>query len=151
MRCSSFRTFINHSSRCQDGTVSSHNPPAFSPLSPLTDRRIQTTSVGANSVSAGPNRPSVDEMLTICCVHTLTLYSSDSLWCINDFSRLLGSLGFSLAVFTLELAALFSSGLEFPRSKNFQPKHVRGTESTGRENIFGLILRKIQAVIVFCF
>lgn len=109
------------SSYCQTlHSIISQSVQLFSPLSPLPDRPTQTASVGADTVSAGRNRPSVDEMLTICCVYThslFQLYSFDSLWCINDFPPVSQVSGFGAALFTRERAALFHHGWNSPDSQ----------------------------------
>lgn len=51
------------------------HPAIFPPLSADADRPPQTASAGADTVSAGPKRPSMDEMPAICCVYTLRLFS----------------------------------------------------------------------------
>lgn len=60
-------------------------------------------------MSVGLNRPSKDEMLTICCVYTFRLLAGIIL---TAFDALMISLvsrvsWFGLALFTLEFAALF--------------------------------------------
>lgn len=51
------------------------HPAIFPPLSVDADRPPQTASAGADTVSAGQKRPSMDEMPAICCVYTLRLFS----------------------------------------------------------------------------
>lgn len=90
--------------------------PAIFPIIPsqclLTDRPIQTASVGADTVSAGLVHPSMDETLTICCVYTFRLFSCILLTAFDALmiSPVSQASWFGAALFTLELAALFYHG-----------------------------------------
>lgn len=68
-------------------------------------------------MSVGLNRPSMDEMFTICCVYTFRLLDCILLTALDALmiSAVSRVSRFGLALFTLELATLFHHGLEFPR------------------------------------
>lgn len=88
-------------------------------------------------MSAGRNRPSMDEMLAICCVYTFRL--SDCIL-LTAFDALMISLVswvscFGLALFTVELAALFHHGWKFPWFSTSIQSTSEGRE-VRRENRF---------------
>lgn len=93
------------------------HPAIFPPLSLDTVRPLQTASAGADTVSAGLNRPSMDEMPAICCVYTLRLFSCTLLTAFDALMispRLSGLLVRCSPVYSGVSRALLSRQ-EFPR------------------------------------
>lgn len=128
------------------------HPAIFPPLSLDTDRPLQTASAGADTVSAGLNRPSMDEMPAICCVYTLRLFSCTLLTAFDALmiSPVSQVSWFGAALFTLELAELFYHGWNSPGSQ--LPTGACQAEGKGggfRESIFLADFEKGSAVIVF--
>lgn len=116
------------------------HPAIFPPLSADADRPPQTASAGADTVSAGPKRPSMDEMPAICCVYTLRLFSRTLLTAFDALMipphRPSGLPVRCSHIYSgVELALL--SQLEFPALPNFQPEHVSGRKSGRREFLRG--------------
>lgn len=111
------------------------HPAIFPPLSADADRPPQTASAGADTVSAGPKRPSMDEMPAICCVYTLRLFSRTLLTAFDALMipphRLSGLSVRCSPVYSGVGPALLSQ-LEFPAVLNLQPEHVSQRERRRR-------------------
>lgn len=124
------------------------HPAIFPPLSADADRPPQTASAGADTVSAGPKRPSMDEMPAICCVYTLRLFSRALLTAFDALmippaphrpsglpvrcSHIYSGVGLALL-----------SQLEFPAVLNFQPEHVSRRKRGRREFLRGCFWRRL--------
>lgn len=122
------------------------HPAIFPPLSADADRPPQTASAGADTVSAGPKRPSMDEMPAICCVYTLRLFSRTLLTAFDALMipphRPSGLPVRCSHIYSgVELALL--SQLEFPAVLNFQPDHVSGRKRRRREFLRGFFLGRL--------
>lgn len=116
------------------------HPAIFPPLSLDADRPPQTASAGADTVSAGPKRPSMDEMPAICCVYTLRLFSRTLLTAFDALMipphRPSGLPVRCSHIYSVVGLALLSQ-LEFPAVLNFQPEHVSRRKSRRREFLRG--------------
>lgn len=115
MRYFFFQMRISHISLSKPNLII--HPAIFPPLSLDTVRPLQTASAGADTVSAGLNRPSMDEMPAICCVYTLRLFSCTLLTAFDALMispRLSGLLVRCSPVYSGVSRALLSRQ-EFPR------------------------------------
>lgn len=114
------------------------HPAIFPPLSLDTDRPLQTASAGADTVSVGLNRPSMDEMPAICCVYTLRLFSCTLLTAFDALMispRLSGLLVRCSPVYSGVSRALLSR-LEFPRFSTSNRSMSGGAGGVLRESLY---------------